>query len=377
MNRGFWIVALAAAGCEKPPMHAAQVSPTGAGAPQAVRLVRPQLEKLAADRWTPGQLEPFEQVTLAAKLRGYLRELRADLGDRVQKGAVLARLDIPEMKGELDLLRARITEAKAKLDRALAARALQAVVTRRLVELSRRAPDAIALHEVEKARAELDLRDAAVKVAQSAIGAREAALRRGDLMVGYLTVRAPWAGAIARRHVHPGVLLEPGQPILTLVRASPLRLAVDLPEPDVGRAPLGSPAIVELDAFPGKRFEGRIARKAASLDAATHTQRVEIELPNIDGALTPGLYARVRLREGPPIERLTLPPEALVREGDKTFVFIAKDGRAVRRAVVKGLDTGASVEIRGGLTAMEDVVVAGQAGLREGDPIGAPLGPRP
>jgi membrane fusion protein (multidrug efflux system) len=248
-------------------------------------------------------------------------------------------------------------------------------VAQRLAQVARRAPEAIALHDVEKARAELVVKEAAVTVAEAQIALRKADLARGQALARYALLRAPWSGAVAKRHVHPGALLDAGTAVLTLVRRGPLRLAVDIPEPDVRYLRVGDAARVALDAFPGRELRGKVARRAAALDPGTHTLRVEVEIPNPDGALPPGLYARVRLRLEAPRERLVIPPEALLREGHDEFVFVVEGGRARRRRVVKGLDTGATVEIRAGVGPQDPIVVAGHAGLRDGDPVEAPRAP--
>jgi RND family efflux transporter MFP subunit len=164
--------------------------------------------------------------------------------------------------------------------------------------------------------------------------------------------------------------------VVSMVEIGRVRLVANVVEKDLRRVLVGSAAAVEVDAFPGEIFRGRVARLAPVLDPATRTAQMEVEVPNGDFRLKPGMYSRVRLTVASKAQALTVPVNAVVTLEGKRGVFQVKDGTAAGAAkeadfvpIQIGLEDGTRVEVLAGLTDQARVVTTGAAALRDGDPV--------
>jgi HlyD family secretion protein len=420
-------------------------SAAGAPAVPEVTTVHPRRETIRLRVAQPGQIEGFEQTPLFAKVAGYVRKFHADIGDRVRAGQVLAELSVPELDEELNqkeagvgLARAGLTQARRALKAAeaslLKAEAAirnakagrdraEANVTRWEAEYDRvrrllptRAVDRqtgdATLDQLRSARAALDeskasielttaaraesaaLRDQAeanVRVAEAKLKVAEADRARTAALVGYTRLKAPFDGVVTRRTVDTGHLVQPssgsssgGAPLFVVVRTDPVRIFVDVPQDVAGLVRAGTPARVRVEALQGREFEGRVARSSWALDDRTRTLRTQIDLPNPDGLLRPGMYASASLT----VERtgaLTLPVSAVLTQDDEPAVVCVEGGKAVRAPVKLGSRQGGRVEVlrkqrpshRGepgawkGFTGEEEVVASGAHALADGQAVRA------
>ncbi len=358
--------------------EAAPGSPSVGAAPPSVDATVPLVEVVAARNGTvdqhvrlAGSLEAFERVALHARVTGYLEELRVDIGSRVAEGEVLARLAIPEMEAELSRTRAEIPAARARLDRARANAELAEVTARRLQELQSSEPGAVMAQDVDIAEAEKKVAQSEVAVLQADLKRARAHLAELEAMARYAEIRAPFAGVITERHVHPGALVIAGDqsnaaPILSIARTDRLRLAVPVPESLARACQSGLELAFEIDTFPGRAFRARVSRVASALDPQTRMMRTEADVENEDGALSPGMYARVELDLGG-LPKATALPASTVRGGTSApHVFAVEDGRLRRVAVEVLKDDGATIVVSSDLTANTPVVVASAARLEEG-----------
>jgi RND family efflux transporter MFP subunit len=193
---------------------------------------------------------------------------------------------------------------------------------------------------------------------------------------------SPVDGFVGRRHLDPGAFVGPNSPVASVVDIRTVRLVVNLVEKDLRRVEAGTPAVTEVDAYPGEQFIGRVARVAPVLDPATRTAEIEVEIPNPAFRLKPGMYARSRLTIGRRENALVVPRNAVVDvEGRRgVFVFDAAARQARFRPVDVGLQDDRQAEILGGLDDGQTVITTGAAALRDGDPVllpgmGGPGGP--
>jgi multidrug efflux pump subunit AcrA (membrane-fusion protein) len=288
----------------------------------------------------PGTIEAFEIADLQAKVTGYIQKLNVDIGDRVSAGQVLAVIDVPELQDELAQAQAQQAQTGAALERAKASQAAAqetlTVAKRQLAPLeaiarlkeqtfmrvsalakdqassdqdlddAAGARDASAA-EVETARArigqaqaEVTVAEAGVKLADSQIAAAKAQVQKVTTLIGYTRIVAPYDGIVSRRLVNRGALVQPslakaGDAIFTVQHLATVRVFADIPEADVAKVRPGMPAIVTPYGLPGQTFRGQVTRTASSIDVATRTLRVEIDLPNPDFHLLHGMYAQVQL----------------------------------------------------------------------------------
>jgi hypothetical protein len=181
-------------------------------------------------------------------------------------------------------------------------------------------------------------------------------------------------GFVARRAVDPGASVSQNVPVVDVVDITRVRLVANVVEKDLRQMQTGNSTVVEVDAFPGETFTGRIARIAPVLDPATRTASIEIEIPNPDFRLKPGMYARVGITTETKKDALVLPANAVIDLGGRRGVFLPQEQIAVFRAVQVGTEQQDIVEILGGVKEGETVITTGAGALRDGDRILLPGG---
>jgi RND family efflux transporter MFP subunit len=230
-----------------------------------------------------------------------------------------------------------------------------------------------------QARAALDQARAEVAAASSATQVAREDARRVEAMLGYTRIEAPFDGVVIRRRIDTGQLTKPGAdaaPLFVLARTDLLTVVTDVPELFAADVEPGDPATVELQAVKGKPVEAKVTRTAWALDPKSRTLRVEIDLPNRQGRLRPGLYAYATVVADEHRNVQTVPATALVRDKDQSFCVTIADGRAKRRPVEVGLTDGSWTEVVSGLDAGDTVVKANAASIAEGQAL-EPVQPAP
>lgn len=302
----------------------------------------------------PGTVRAYQEATLYAKVAGFLQSIAVDEGDHVDAGAPLARIEAPEMLADLDKLRVEANVARLEYERLRGAQS--------------KAPDLVMPQAVDAAKARYE-------------GAR-ASLRRTETLVGYARITAPFAGVVTRRWVDPGAFIPAATSssaaksaaVLTLMDMGRVRIIVAVPEPEVPHLSQDQTAKIEAKEIPGRIFEAHVTRFAYSLDEATRTMAAQIELPNEDLALRPGMLVDVTIEERRP-DALLLPAQAIASDKTGHFVYAVTDQKARKVPVELGVDDGSTVEVVGQLSAGEPVVVAGREGLADGQPVEAVQAP--
>ena len=364
-----------------------------------VSIVRPVQKPVQHTIQQPGfNIEAFEETPLYARISGYVGKRNADMGDRVRKGEVLAELQVPEMeadlrqkeaivqqaKAQVKQARASIQVAQARLDRSksqyerLARIGQKGVLDRENVEETR--------YALEAARASLERAKADVAAAEAQVKVAEAVRDYAATMLQYAQVRAPFDGVVTQRNVNTGDLVQPpsggakGRPLFVVSQMDPVRVFVQVPGADATWIKDGDPAHLRLLGAGGKLFEGKVTRTARSLDPQTRTLRTEIDLPNPNGQLMPGMYVHAVITVEHP-NAWTLPAAAVVTEGDTAYCFRVQDGKAIRTPLQIGLRGGGRIEvvklrITNGdkiawvdVTGKEEIVAANTATLGDGQPV--------
>jgi membrane fusion protein (multidrug efflux system) len=289
-----------------------------------------------------------ERAQIASEVSGRITEILVDEGEAVEVAQVLLEIDPERRNLELADARAGLTEAGAALS-----------------EQEREYRRAKTLHEQGIAsEASLDQTETALALARSRAEAARARVGVADRAVRDASVRAPFAGLIARREVSRGEFVNVGQPLFELVALDPVEVEFHLAERDSARVLVGQEVRVTVAPFPNQDFHGLVTVVSPTIDARTRTLRVKAQIDNRDGRLRPGLFARVDLgiavREGV----LLVPERAILLRSDGAIVFRRGEGNRVERVVVEtGEHRGAQVEIARGLAPGDQVVTRGQAGL--------------
>jgi RND family efflux transporter MFP subunit len=335
-----------------------------ANAPDAVPVVavaRVGRADLSREITIPAEFRPYAEVELHAKVTGYVKDLKVDIGDRVKEGQLLAVLEVPELTDELD-------HAVAAHQRAQADYREAHLAYTRLVAVNKDHPNLIAQQDLDAAEA----RDA---IAQGALGAAKADVDRYRTMVAYTRITAPFAGVITKRYADRGSLIQAGTASNTqampLVRVSDnalLRLDFPVSVDYVSGIRLDAPLSASVDSLGGRVFTGKIKRFSNKVDDSTRTMVVEMEVPNPSLELVPGMYATVTLKIEDRPHALAIPIEA-VPSGGKRVLVVNSAHRLEERPVILGLETPARYEVLRGLNEGDLVMIGNPAQLAPGQKV--------
>ena len=238
-------------GCAK---ESSRANPPEGGQPLRVVVATPTPVEGEQTVELPGTLEPWEDALLFARVTGYLQSVSVDIGSEVKAGDVLATIVVPEMDAQLQSAQAQLDQERAEVE-------LASMVEQRLQDLRKANKEAIPQQEVDNAAAKRR-----VEVAQADLARAE--VKRLRTLSSFARLRAPFDGRVTKRILHPGALVREGttpgaRPVVEVARTQPLRLVLQIPEPLVPSVAVGSELEVHLDAFPGREFEGTIARMSS------------------------------------------------------------------------------------------------------------------
>jgi RND family efflux transporter MFP subunit len=318
----------------------------------------------------PGGVQPLEETTIYARASGYVRKWYVDIGDRVKEGQLLAELDTPELDQELDQARAQLTQAQATLAQSRANRGLSQTNLQRYRQL---APSGVVSQaELDQREAMAQVDDANVSVADAAIAAAQANIRRLTQLRSFGHVVAPFAGTVTQRSIETGALVTAGngEPMYKVAAMDPARVFVQVPQDVAPGIRVGVPASVTVREFPNRTFAGKVAHAAGELDSATRTMSTEVRVPNADGTLIAGMYAQVSLTLPMPHTVFEIPATALQSDGHGTRVVVVDESSRARLVpVVIERDTGPTIEIASGLTGRERIAKLAGAQLVDGKPV--------
>lgn len=364
---GLVLVLVATRGRSRDAVREATAVPPAARPLAAVKVARADLARSIS---LSAELLPFQEVDVHAKVAGYVRSIRVDVGDHVRKGETIAELEIPEASHELEKATAASHAAEQELRLAQAHYDEVHLGSRRLIDVATQRPNLVAQQDIDTARAQDQEALAALESARERLGGSQAEEKRMRTMLDYGVIAAPFDGVITKRYADTGALIQAGtasntqaMPVVSLAEDRLLRLAFPVPESAVPYIRAGTPVAIEVAAV-GRKFGSSVSRYAGQVDRSTRTMVTEVDVPNKDGALTPGMYATVTVVLEERKDTLSLPVLAL--SGGSVFRF-GPGGVLEQRTVKVGLATAERVEVLDGLREGDVVVVGGRAELRPGD----------
>ena len=356
--------------------------------PRAAAVVAVTRGNLASSLTVAGQFQPYQQVDLHAKVSGYIRWIKVDIGDRVRQGEVLALLEVPELQNQVEGAQAEVRHSQSDITRAQSEvvsaqssySALHAEYTR-LEEASKERPGLIAEQELDDARAKDQQAAAQVGVAKASLdamrqqlGVSNATRSRLETMSGYEQIVAPFTGVVTKRYADTGTLIQAGQdnntntlPVVQVAESDLLRLRMPVPESDVPYIQVGGDVQVKVNAT-GRTFTCKIIRFSRALDTNTRTMLTEVDVPNHDLSLSPGMYAETSIQLLQKNDALILPAQAVLQSGDQSYVLaVDATNHVEKRNVTLGIQTSNHVEITSGLKAGDNVIASGQTGYQPGE----------
>ena len=316
---------------------------------QNVETIRPIRADIAHSFATNGTLEAYETADLYPKVSGYLADVRVDIGDRVQAGQLLAVISLPETEKQLAQAEATIASKRANM-------ALQQLTLRRQEGLLKIQGTAQQTYDEAKANASVAAADVDLAVATA---------DQIRTMLGYTRIVAPFDGVVSKRKVNRGDFVQAATaglttPLFTVQRVDTIRVFCNVPESDVSRLRVGLSASVKPYGVDAKPITGKIARFEGRLDLQTRNMRTEIDIPNSDGRLYPGMYAQVSLETELHHNALTLPVSAVGTDSNGKFVYAVQQGKIVRQPVEIGMIEGGMAEVISGLADRAEIVMSVQ-----------------
>ncbi|MGE5352978.1 MAG: efflux RND transporter periplasmic adaptor subunit [Acidobacteriota bacterium] len=302
-----------------------------------VRISRPQRQDVTYTLRYTGDIAAVQQANIFSKVSGNVERMYVDIGAYVRRNQILAVIDSTELFQQFEQALATYNNNKINFNR-----------TKQLFQQNL------------IARQELDNADAALKVAGANFATAQTRL-------SYAKVTAPFSGYITKRFLDRGALVQPGSSTLyTIMDLDSVKIVVNVLEKDIPAIARGKKAIIKVDAFPGRQFEGTISRVNQAIDLTTRTLAIEIIIPNRDGALKPGMYAEVNIIAAQHRNAITVPTQAVMHDEKGNFLYLFDNGRAKRNDIQTGADENGQTEVTTGLSDSASVITVGQQFLKDG-----------
>jgi RND family efflux transporter MFP subunit len=312
-----------------------------------------------------GNLIGEATVDVVPRVAGRLDSVQVQLGDRVSRGQQVAKVEDREIREQVNQSEANIEVNRATvLARENDLRVAESALERAKASFQR---GLISQQALEDAEARHSAALSQVTVAKAQLTSTQARLDELKINLANTVLAAPMDGVVSKRNLDPGAFAGGNTVVLSLVDISTVRLIANLVERDFKRIEPGGHATVEVDAFPGEQFVGRVNRVAPVFDPATRTATMEIQIPNPGFRLKPGMYARVRLTADRRPNALAVPRNAVVDIGGKRGVYRLDGEVAQFHAVETGLSDGDYIEVVNGLEEGARIVTVGALALRDGD----------
>jgi RND family efflux transporter MFP subunit len=324
-----------------------------------VNVVEPSSAGLSQEIVLPGNTQAFNDTPIYARTSGYLKHWYVDIGAHVKQGQLLADIDTPEVDQQLEQARADLknSQANEQLAQITAARWQNLLKT-----------NSVSKQETDQAVSDLSAR-------QASVDSMAANVHRLEQLQSFEKVYAPFAGVITARNTDIGALINAGaggvpQELFHMAAVNKLRVYVAVPEVDSLAAQTGAKATLTLDEFPGETFEGTIVRDSDSIDSASRTLNVEVDVNNAQGRIKTGAYAFVHLKlpqsAHASAQSLTIPANTLLFRAEGLRVGVVRNGHAELTPIKIGRDFGATVEVVAGLQTTDHVIVNPSDSLTSG-----------
>ncbi len=338
------------------------------------------------------ELVPFQEIDVYAKESGYVQDLRVDYGSRVKAGQLMATLEIPELEVQIKQDEAAVknagdmvTHAGHELSRSEAQHKVAQLEFDRLDGVAKTRPGLVAQQEVDDAEgkalaseAQVEAAKASLESAQSQLLAAQAKKEHDQVLFAYARITAPFDGVVTQRYANLGTLMQAGTgsstqalPLVKLSQENLYRLVIPVPESYVRFIHIGDPVNVRVSSL-NRDFPGKVTRFSVDVKEDTRTMHTEVDVPNPQGVLLPGLYAEATLTLDRKDNALSVPLQAVQQDTAGASVFVVgSDNRLQKRKVSLGVETEKDAEVLAGLKEGDVVVVSDPSGLKQGQEVTA------
>jgi RND family efflux transporter MFP subunit len=324
----------------------------------------------SSDVSLPATTTAFEAANIFARTSGYVAKRYVDIGDHVRAGQLLAEITAPELDHQITQAQATLKQNQAALQQTQASRDLADATNGRDARLVKQGW--LTLQQGDNDRLTLAAQQAAVGVAQSNIDAQEAQIRILTQEKAYQRVVAPFDGVITQRNIDNGSLVQSGSTFMyALMHSDVIRVQLFVPQDEAFGVAPGIKASTHVPEIPDRVFDGTVTRIASALQPGSRTLLTEVDIPNRDGALSPGIYCTVVLHVPRKTPAFVVPAEAVIFNGGGTQVAVVADGVVRLRKIGIARDFGTTVEVRDGVKAGDQVVLNPMVNLSDGDRVKA------
>lgn len=319
----------------------------------------------------PGELTPYQTVALYSRVTGFVKTITVDRGSHVRAGQQLVTLEAPELVAQRSEAQSKLQGAEAQLA-TVRAKADASASTYEKLKAASATPGVVAGNDVVVAQKTVEADQSEIAAAMQNVEAARQALKSVSDMEGYLRITAPFSGVVTERNVHPGALVGPtggpgtAMPIVRIVESNRLRLVIPVPEAYTAGVTNGTSLTFTVAAYPGQTFTGTVSRISQSVDVATRTMAVELDVNNADGRLAPGTFCQVKWPVRRTAPSLLVPNGSVASTTGRTFVIRVRGGRTEWIDVKTGLTSGPLVEVFGDLQRGDDIAARGTDELKAG-----------
>lgn len=316
----------------------------------------------------PATTTAFEAANIFARTSGYIEKRYVDIGDRVKAGALLADITAPELDHQIAQARSILAQNQATLQQTQASRDLAQVTNARDSNLVKQGW--LTRQQGDNDRLTLQAQEAAMAVAQANIGAQESQIRILGQTKAYQRVVAPFDGVITQRQIDNGSLVQSGSTFMfTLMHPDVIRTQLFVPQDAAFGVAPGIDAVIHVPEIPDRSFPGKVTRIASALQPGSRTLLTEIDVPNPDGALSPGIYCTVELHIPRRTPSMVVPAAAVVFDKDGLHVAVVKDGTVRMQRISIARDFGKEVEVHDGVKPGDEVILNPMVDLAEGSKV--------
>jgi RND family efflux transporter MFP subunit len=319
----------------------------------------------------PGTTAAFAAANVYARATGYIAKRNVDIGDHVKAGDLLAQLAVPELDDQIAQNEATLKRLKSALEQAQAALVFAQQQAARYQDLALKNVGTV--QTAQQTASQLHQQEAAVEVAQHNIAAQESLVKQLHQNRDYASVVAPFDGVITQRNVDVGSLVQgdatSGTFMFEVMQEDVIRVFVYVPQDAAFGVAPGIDAVVRVPELPDREFPGTVTRIADALQPGTRTRLTEIDIPNPDGTLTPGIYCTIELHIPRKTPSVSVPADALIFNRSGMQVAVVSNGNAEIRKVRVKRDLGTQVEVDTGIRAGDQVILNPPVNLVEGSKV--------
>ena len=340
-----------------------------------VAVIKVGREDLAKELVVQAEFRPYQEVDLHSKVAGFLEKINVDIGDLVKEGQLLAVIEVPELEDDLQRAHAVEQRSAEEVKRAEAGYDDAHTVYTRLAAVDKAQPNLIAQQDLDTARDKDHQAESTLAAARQQVEVSRAETSKLNTMAHYARITAPFSGVITKRSADPGALIPAGisssaqtMPLVRLSQMDRLRLVFPVSMSHVSQVNVGTPVEVRVQNR-DQTLQGKVARITRKIETATRTMDVEVDVPNPDLTLIPGMYASVLIKLEHREQALALPIQAVARDKAPTVFIVNNNHEIEARQVKLGLETPTKVEILSGLQENELVMMGSRAQVKPGQKV--------